>query len=86
MVYSLILDLGESMEKSTSRSINDRFYTPLLYVVKKHGSLNASAQALGISQQRIFHWNKVKAIPDEWKVKLHKKYGVPYKSFFEQHE
>jgi len=58
----------------------------LLYVVKKHGSLNASAQALGISQQRIFHWNKVKAIPDEWKVKLHKKYGVPYKSFFEQHE
>jgi len=55
-------------------------------LVKKHGSLNASAKALGISQQRIFHWNKMKVIPDEWKITLHKKYGVPYKSFFTQLE
>jgi hypothetical protein len=64
----------------------DRFYLPLIYLVKKHGSLNASAQALGISQQRLFHWNKMKVIPDEWKVKLHKKYAIPYKSFFTQLE
>ena len=64
----------------------DRFYEPLLYVVRKHGSLNASAKALGISQQRIFHWNKMKVIPDFWKIHLHKKYGVPYKKFFEQLE
>jgi hypothetical protein len=64
----------------------DRFYIPLIYLVKKHGSLNASAKALGISQQRLFHWNKSRVIPDEWKVKLHKKYQVPYKSFFTQLE
>jgi len=86
VVYSLILDIGEDVEKSTTRSIDDRFYSPLIYLVKKHGSLNASAQALGISQQRLFHWNKMKVIPDEWKIVLHKKYGVPYKKFFEQLE
>jgi hypothetical protein len=64
----------------------DRFYLPLIYLVKRHGSLNASAKALGVSQQRLFHWNKSKVIPDEWKVILHKKYAVPYKKFFEQHE
>ena len=64
----------------------DRFYIPLIYLVKKHGSLNASAKALGISQQRICHWNKMKVIPDFWKIQLHKKYGVPYKKFFEQLE
>ena len=82
MVYSLILDIGENVETGTT----DRFYLPLIYVVKKHGSLNASAKALGVSQQRLFHWNKTKGIPDEWKVKLHKKYGVPYKFFFTQLE
>jgi molybdenum-dependent DNA-binding transcriptional regulator ModE len=82
VVYSLILDIGENVETNTK----DRFYLPLIYVVKKHGSLNASAKALGISQQRIFHWNKMKVIPDEYKIVLHKKYGVPYKKFFEQHE
>lgn len=64
----------------------DRFYLPLIYLVKRYGSLNASAKALGISQQRLFHWNKSKVIPDEWKVKLHKKYAIPYKSFFTQLE
>jgi hypothetical protein len=64
----------------------DRFYKPLLYLVKKHGSLYSSCQALGISHQRISHWNHKKSIPDKWKVVLHKKYGVPYKSFFEQLE
>jgi len=86
VVYSLILDIGEDVETSTTRSIDDRFYSPLIYLVKKHGSLNASAQALGISQQRLFHWNKMKVIPDDWKIVLHKKYGVPYKKFFEQLE
>jgi hypothetical protein len=70
------------VEKST----NDRFYIPLIYLVKRHGSLNASAKALGISQQRLFHWNKMKVIPDDWKIVLHKKYQVPYKSFFTQLE
>jgi len=86
VVYSLILDIGEDVEKSTTRRIDDRFYIPLIYLVKKHGSLNASAKALGISQQRICHWNKMKVIPDFWKIQLHKKYGVPYKSFFTQLE
>jgi hypothetical protein len=71
--------LGDSMSQ-------DRFYEPLIYLVKKHGSLNASAKALGISQQRLFHWNKTKGIPDDWKVKLHKKYLIPYKAFFTQLE
>jgi len=66
--------------------MDDRFYLPILYVVKRHGSLNASAKALKISQQRICHWNKQKSIPDAWKVILHKKYAIPYKSFFEQLE
>jgi hypothetical protein len=70
------------MEKIT----NDRFYIPLIYLVKRHGSLNASALALGISQQRMWHWNVKKSIPDEWKIVLHKKYGVPYKYFFTQLE
>lgn len=65
---------------------SDRFYTPLLYVVKKHGSLNGACKALGISHQRISHWNAKKSIPDKWKVILHKKYEVPYKKFFEQLE
>jgi molybdenum-dependent DNA-binding transcriptional regulator ModE len=82
VVYSLVLDIGENVETGTT----DRFYIPLIYLVKKHGSLNASAKALGISQQRIFHWNKMKVIPDEWKIVLHKKYAVPYKSFFIQLE
>ena len=86
MVYSIILNIGGKVETSTSHSIKDRFYLPLIYVVKKHGSLNASAKALGISQQRIFHWNKMKVIPDEWKIVLHKKYQVPYKHFFTQLE
>lgn len=64
----------------------DRFYKPLLYVVKKHGSLNGACHALGISHQLISYWNKNKSIPDTWKVLLHKKYAVPYKSFFEQLE
>jgi hypothetical protein len=55
-------------------------------VVKKHGSLNGACKALKISHQRISHWNKQKSIPDAWKVILHKKYQVPYKSFFEQLE
>lgn len=62
----------------------DRFYLPIIYLVKRYGSLNASAKALKISQQRISHWNKMKSIPDPWKVKLHNKYQIPYKSFFEQ--
>ena len=28
----------------------------------------------------------MKAIPDKWKIVLHKKYGVPYRAFFEQLE
>lgn len=64
----------------------DRFYKPLLYVVKKHGSLNSACTSLGISHQLISYWNAKKSIPDKWKVVLHKKYGVPYKSFFEQLE
>jgi hypothetical protein len=70
------------VEKSTK----DRFYIPLIYLVKRHGSLNASAKALGISQQRLFHWNKTKGIPDDWKIVLHKKYLIPYKAFFSQLE
>lgn len=66
--------------------MNDKFYTPLIYVVKKHGSLFSACKALGISHQRIGHWNKKKSIPDEWKVVLHQKYGIPYKKFFEQLE
>jgi len=58
--------------------ISDRFYLPLLYVVKKHGSLNGACKALGISHQRISHWIKNKSIPDVWKVKLHKKFEIPY--------
>lgn len=82
MVYSLTLDMGENMTVNTT----DRFYTPLLYVVKKHGSLAGACKALGISHQRISHWNKHKSIPDAWKVVLHQKYDVPYKRFFEQLE
>jgi len=63
---------------------NDRFYLPLIYLVKRYGSLNGACKALKISHQRISHWNKQKSIPDAWKVLLHKKYQIPYKSFFEQ--
>jgi molybdenum-dependent DNA-binding transcriptional regulator ModE len=69
-----------------SDRIADRFYTPLLYVVKKHGSLAGACRALGISHQRISHWNAKKSIPDAWKVVLHQKYDIPYKKFFEQLE
>lgn len=65
---------------------NDKFYTPLIYVAKKHGSLLQCCKALGISHQLISYWNREKSIPDKWKVVLHKKYGVPYKAFFEQLE
>lgn len=65
---------------------SDKYYTPLLYVIKKHGSLLQSCQALGISHQLISYWNRNKSIPDKWKVVLHTKYGVPYKVFFEQLE
>ena len=62
----------------------DRFYLPLIYLVKRYGSLMGACKALKISHQRISHWNKQKSIPDAWKVLLHKKYQIPYKSFFEQ--
>ena len=64
----------------------DKYYRPLLYLVKEHGSLLQSCRALDISHQRLSHWNKKKAIPDEWKVYLHKRYKVPYSAFFEQLE
>jgi hypothetical protein len=66
--------------------MSDKYYLPIIYLVKRHGSINSAAKALKISQQKLFYWNKQKHIPDEWKVILHKKYEVPYKKFFEQLE
>jgi phage antirepressor YoqD-like protein len=65
---------------------DDKYYLPIIYLVKRHGSINSAAKALKVSQQRLFHWNKMKSIPDEWKMILHRKYEVPYKKFFEQLE
>ena len=80
-------------EKQHERIINviehakqDKYYLPIIYLVKRYGSLMGACKALKISHQRISHWNKQKSIPDAWKVLLHKKYQIPYKSFFEQLE
>jgi phage antirepressor YoqD-like protein len=66
--------------------IEDKYYLPIIYLVKRHGSINSAAKSLKISQQKLFYWNKQKHIPDEWKVILHKKYEIPYKKYFEQLE
>ena len=60
------------------------FYLPLIYVVKKHGSMSSAAKYLKVSHQLLSYWNVKKMIPDGYKVLLHEKYGVPYKLFFEQ--
>ena len=59
-----------------------KYYKPIIYLVKRHGSLLGAAKALGVSHQLIFYWNRNRSMPDRWKVLLHKKYRVPYKYFF----
>ena len=73
------------MSEGTPRS-GDKYYLPIIYLVKRYGSINHAAEKMGISQQKLFYWNKKKSIPDEWKIKLHQKYEIPYKSFFTQLE
>ena len=72
------------MTKKPSK--NDKYYLPIIYLVKKHGSINGAAKALGVSQQKLFYWNKNKIVPDDWKIRLHKEYQIPYARFFDQLE
>ena len=84
-----LLFLREKHERITNvieHAKQDKYYLPIIYLVKRYGSLMGACKALKISHQRISHWNKQKSIPDAWKVLLHKKYQIPYKSFFEQLE
>lgn len=62
--------------------MTERFYKPIIYLVKRHGSMKRAAKCLGVSHQLLFYWNRKKTMPDLWKVYLHKKYRVPYKYFF----
>ena len=84
-----LLFLREKHERITNvieHAKQDKYYLPIIYLVKRYGSLMGACKALKISHQRISHWNKQKSIPDAWKVLLHKKYQIPYKKFFEQLE
>ena len=65
-------------------SVLREYYKPLIYLVKRYGSLYATAKHLGVSHQLIRHWNRNRAIPDKWKKLMHDKYRVPYKCFFQQ--
>ena len=63
---------------------NREYYLPIIYMVKRHGSILSVAKALKVSHQLIGYWNRTRTIPDYWKVYLHKRYGIPYKAFFAQ--
>jgi len=60
------------------------YYKPIIYMVKRFGSLTNVAKHLGISYALIGYWNKKRYIPDAYKKLMHDKYRVPYKAFFQQ--